>query len=81
MFIGEIMRQIFYNNLNNSAISKKLELFQNLKCAIADILSILQMYLMIPVTNVLGERLCSTLQPIKNYLKSISNEENLGTHS
>lgn len=64
-------------NLNKNTIFEKFEVVQNVKATFPNILTLLQIYLTIPISNASGERSFSALKRIKTYLRSNLGQENL----
>lgn len=64
-------------NLNKNTLYEKYEVVQEAKATFPNILTLLQIYLTIPISNASGERSFSALKRIKTYLRSNLNQENL----
>lgn len=73
---GDNLEDEFYHfmelsqNLGKSTITEMFETVQQVKATFPNILTLLEIYFTIPVSNASGERSFSVLKRIKNYLRS-----------
>lgn len=69
--------RLLCDNMGKKTISDKFELVQDWKSTFPNILTILEIFFTIPISNASGERSFSALKRIKNYLRSTTGQERL----
>lgn len=69
--------QILCNNTNSETVYQKLEQAQSVRSTFPNIITLLEIYLTISLSNASAERSFSTLKRIKNYLRSTMGQTRL----
>lgn len=69
--------RILCDNMNKKEMIEKFELVQSLKSTFPNVLTLLEIFFTIPVSNASGERSFSALKRIKTYLRSTISQERL----
>ena len=73
--------QILCNNTNSETIDQKLKQTQCVRSTFPNIITLLEIYLTIPLSNASAERSFSILKRIKNYLRSTIGQTKLSALS